>query len=164
MRGGLRSVNTNSGKWGFAIVLILPGAALAFWAQVIPSFPIQPRLSYLRRAGYPFTAAVTLHLASVFIDIAAQPIYPFYGTGPSAVADQTAAGALMDVSGQVVFTIAILIYVGLWLREDERNAQAGAVDAPAERAPAITARGALLIAEAEADLMEPATPAPQPEE
>jgi putative membrane protein len=139
------------------------GAALAFWAQVIPSFPIQPRLSYLRRAGYLFTAAITLHLVSVFIDIAAQPIYVFYGVGPSAVADQTSAGALMDVSGQVVFTIAILIYLYLWLREDERKAQADVDGASLERAPAITARGALLIAEAEADLMEPVPHDSQPE-
>jgi putative membrane protein len=137
------------------------GVALAFWAQVIPSFPIQPRLSYLRRAGYLFAAAITLHLVSVFIDIAAQPIYLFYGTGPSAVASQTAAGALMDVSGQVVFTIAILIFVGLWLREDERMTQMGAEGASPARASEITARGALLIAEA--DLMDPASQAPESE-
>jgi putative membrane protein len=140
------------------------GAALVFWAQVIPSFPIQPRLSFLRRAGFLFTAAITLHIFSVFIDIAAQPIYLFYGTGPSAVANQTAAGALMDVSGQVVFTIAILITVGLWLREDERAARMGAESAPTQRAPDISARGALLIAEAEADLMEPASRTAQSEQ
>ena len=130
--------------------------ALLFWAQVIPSFPLQPRLSYLQRAAYIFVAGCVLHLQSIFISIAAQPIYPFYGTSSAAIADQAAGGATMDVFGMVIFTIALLLCLGLWLRDDERKTLREAEGIPAEPTPNISARGALLIAEA--DLAEPATP------
>jgi cytochrome c oxidase assembly factor CtaG len=125
------------------------GAALIFWAQVIPSFPLQPSLTFLRRAGYLFGAALVLHLLSVLIDIAVQPIYSFYGVGPNVVANQAAGGAIMDVSGQVVFTTAILICLGLWLRDDERKEALQAEGMPSETQANISARGALLIAEAD---------------
>jgi putative membrane protein len=132
--------------------------AIVFWAQVIPSFPIQPGLSYLRRGGYLFAGALALHLLSVLISIAAQPIYPFYGTGSEALASQTAAGAIMDVSGQVVFTIAILSCVWLWLRDDERRSEAQGERVPGTQIspPAMSASGMLLLAEA--DLVEPSSP------
>jgi cytochrome c oxidase assembly factor CtaG len=125
------------------------GAALIFWVQVIPSFPLQPSLTFLRRAGYLFGAALVLHLLSVLIDIAVQPIYSFYGVGPNVVANQAAGGAIMDVSGQVVFTTAILICLGLWLRDDERKEALHAENMPSEPQANISARGALLIAEAD---------------
>ncbi|MGE5335432.1 MAG: cytochrome c oxidase assembly protein [Nitrososphaerota archaeon] len=123
--------------------------ALMFWAQVIPSFPLQPRLSFMRRAGYLFAAAMALHLFSILIGISVQPIYPYYGTGPEIVANQSAGGAIMDVSGQIVFTTAILICVGLWLRDEDRRGQMQDEGTSTEPAPNISARGALLIAEAD---------------
>ena len=131
--------------------------ALIFWAQIIPSFPLKPRLSYLMRAGYIFIAGCVLHLQSLVLSIAVQPIYPFYGTSSAAIQDQQAGGAIMDVFGMVIFTIARLICLGLWLRDDERKAQAETLGAPAEPVPNISARGALLIAEAR--LAEPAATA-----
>lgn len=134
------------------------GTAIIFWAQVIPSFPVQPVLSYLRRAGFLFAGAIVLHLLSVMISIAAQPIYPFYGTGADVLANQSAAGAIMDVSGQVVFTIAILSCIWLWLREDERRSETQGENVPGTRPspPAMSASGMLLLAEA--DLIEPSSP------
>lgn len=123
--------------------------ALVFWAHVVPSFPIQPKLSYLRRAGYVFAAAVVLHLQSIYIAVAVQPIYPFYGAGSDVIANQTAGGAIMDVSGEIVFTIAILMCVWLWLRDDERTARLRAEGVPPEPEASMSARGALLIAEAD---------------
>lgn len=128
--------------------------ALIFWAQIIPSFPLEPRLSYLKRAGYIFVAGCVLHLQSIILSIAVQPIYPFYGASNAAIQDQQASGAIMDVFGMVIFTIALLICLGLWLRDDERKAQVDMAGVPAEPTPNISARGALLIAEAR--LAEPA--------
>lgn len=129
------------------------GVALIFWAQVIPSFPLRAQLSYLKRAGYLFGAALVMHVFAIFIDIAATPIYSYYGSGPNAVAMQSAAGAIMDLSSQVVFTIGILTCLWLWLRQDERAGLAATEEATAEderAAPAnLTASGALLIAEAD---------------
>lgn len=123
--------------------------AFVFWAQIIPSFPLQPKLSHLWRAGYLFAGGISLHLLSVLIAMAAQPIYPFYGVGSAALADQTAAGAIMDVAGQIVFTTTILVCLWLWLRDDER---ALAAQQTGERAEArIRPSGALLLAETEFD-------------
>ncbi len=124
--------------------------ACVFWAQVIPSFPLRPALSYAFRAVYLIGAGMVLHLLAVVISIAARPIYSYYGTGDQVVAQQSAAGAFMDVSGQLVFTIAIMICVWFWLRDDEKRTLESAEDVPEpEVAPAMTASGALLMAEAE---------------
>ena len=135
--------------------------ALVFWAQVIPSFPLQPRLSYLKRAGYIFVAGCVLHLRSIVLSIAVRPIYPFYGTSADSIASQAAGGAVMDVFGMIVFTVTLLICLGLWLQADERKALRDAAGVPAEPTPTISARGALLIAEAR--LAEPSAPAGQTE-
>ena len=123
-------------------------AALIFWAQVIPSFPLEPRLSYLTRAGYIFFAGCVLHLQAIVLSIATQSFYPFYGTGSGVVQDQGSGGAIMDVFGMVIFTIALLICLGLWLRDDERQTLREETGVAEEPTPTISARGALLIAEA----------------
>lgn len=127
--------------------------ALLFWAQVIPSFPLRTELSYLRRAGYLFTCSFAFHLLSILISIAAQPIYTYYGSGSEVVATQTAAGALMDVCGQIVFTVAILSCLWLWLRDEERKTQTQGAYISEAAEPRVSASGALLLAEA--DLAEP---------
>jgi cytochrome c oxidase assembly factor CtaG len=130
------------------------GAALILWAQVIPSFPLRARLSYPKRAGYLFGAALVMHVVANFIDIAATPIYPFYGSGPNVIAMQSATGAIMDLSSQVEFIIGILTCLWLWLRQDERAAWASTreeavTDVERAAAATATASGALLIAEAD---------------
>lgn len=125
------------------------GVALLFWAQVIPIFPLRSQMTYIQRVGYLFVAGIVLHLFSILIALAQQPIYRYYGSGPAAIADQQAAGAAMDVTGMLVFTIALLVCLGLWLRDEDR---AGAA-APGEAAHALVASasagGALLLLEAD---------------
>ncbi len=128
--------------------LLILAAALAFWAQVLPSFPLQPKLTYLQRVGYVFAASLVVHFVSILISIAVQPIYPFYGTGPNVTANQSAGGAIMDVSGLVVFTTAILIGVWFWLQEDERGIRAHASGTPGDGAAPMV-MGTLLLAEGE---------------
>lgn len=131
--------------------------ALLFWAQVIPAFPILPRMSYIKRVGYLFVAGVTLHLFSILIALAQQPIYSFYASNPTAIADQQAAGAMMDVSGMIVFTIALLVFLGLWLRDEDRKGAAATAPAPVAQ-PETSATGSLLLLETEP---QPASIQPQ---
>ena len=57
---------------------------------------------------------------------------------------RAAGGALMDVSGMVVFTLAILVCLALWLHDDER-ARDGAPEALPVGASETSASGALLL-------------------
>ncbi len=123
-------------------------AALLFWAQVIPSYPLQPRLRYAMRVGYVLSASLILHLVSLAIAIAVEPIYPFYGTSPAVVSQQPAGGAIMDVGGQLVFTTAIVICAYLWLQEDERKHLQRAAGT-ADHAVVPTATSAILVADGE---------------
>lgn len=144
------------------------GVALLFWAQVIPIFPLRPQMSYIKRVGYLFVAGIVLHLFSILVALAQQPIYRYYGSGPAAIADQQAAGAVMDVTGMMVFTIALLVCLGLWLRDEDRAGVAAPNEAAA-RALAVKASvgGALLLLEAdalEADALAAAGESPTREE
>jgi putative membrane protein len=136
--------------------------ALLFWAQVIPIFPLRPRLSYAQRAGYVFVAGLALHLFAILIAIARQPIYAYYGSGPAASADQDAAAAMMDVSGMFVFTITLMVLLGLWLRDDDK-ADAIALDtASVTSVTEPSAGGALLLLEADVIGIAPTdTPPPR---
>lgn len=125
------------------------GVALLFWAQVIPIFPLRPQLSYIQRVGYLFVAGIVLHLFSILVALAQQPIYSYYGSGPAAIADQQSAGAAMDVSGMLVFSIALLICLALWLRDEDRAGGAMRAATPGVVAEA-SAGGALLLLEADA--------------
>lgn len=123
------------------------GVALLFWAQVIPSFPLRPRMSYIKRVGYLFVAGIALHLFSILIALAQQPIYSYYASNPTAIADQQAAGAMMDISGMIIFTIALLVFLGLWLLDEDRKGAAATV--PVMALPETSAGGTLLLIESE---------------
>jgi putative membrane protein len=110
-------------------VLFLATAVL-FWAQVIPSRPLHLRLNYLWRAIYIGTSAMASNLLAAVYMYSVAPIYPYYaalhrpaGMMPALV-DQHIAGAVMDVPGTILFFVAILALIALWLREDERASAA----------------------------------------
>ena len=113
------------------------GTALLLWAQVIPSRPLQPRLSYPMRALY--LCAVGMHanlIGSLFV-FSVAPFYPHYAllarpTGTmTALVDQHLAGAAMDVPGTIIFFVAVSVVLWLWLRDDERVAAASTLPAGA---------------------------------
>jgi cytochrome c oxidase assembly factor CtaG len=70
-------------------------------------------------------------LGGIFI-FSVGPIYQYYATlirtpdMPTVVIDQHYAGAAMDIPGTFIFFTAMMIILGLWLVEDEREAQAEA--------------------------------------
>ncbi len=131
--------------------LLFIGTALLFWAQVIPTHPqrrpakqgklaritAQPkhnarRLSYPQQALYLAAAVLIMNILGAIFVFSTGPIYQYYATlvrtpgMPSVVVDQHYAGAAMDVPGTFVFFFALMIVLGLWLREDEQEGQAEA--------------------------------------
>lgn len=102
------------------------GAALLFWAQVVPSRPLHRNMSFLMQAVYVGTSAIVMNgLAAVYMYSTA-PMYAYYAALPrppgtmSALVDQHYAGSVMDVPGTILFFMAICALLVLWLREDER--------------------------------------------
>jgi cytochrome c oxidase assembly factor CtaG len=123
--------------------LLFLGTALLFWAVVIPGHPQrQVSLRYQRareasrRLGYPqqvlylgIAAGVMNVLGAIYV-FSVGPIYQYYATlvrtsgMPSVVIDQHYAGAAMDLPGTFIFFGAMMIVLGLWLQEDEREGNA----------------------------------------
>jgi putative membrane protein len=102
------------------------GTALIFWAQVIPSRPLHPRMSYPMQAIYLTTAALQSNVLGSLLVFSTGPIYTWYATQPRSasalpvLSDQHLAGATMDVFVTIVFFVAIVALLGYWLQEDER--------------------------------------------
>jgi putative membrane protein len=106
------------------------GAALLFWAQVVPSWPLRLRMSYLGQALYLVASALGMNVIAAVFMYSTGPIYPYYATlirstgAMSVVVDQHFAGAVMDVPGTILLFGAISALLVLWLRDDERASAA----------------------------------------
>ena len=123
--------------------LLFLGTALLFWAVIIPGHPQRQvalryqrardashRISYPRQVLYLGVAAAVLNVLGAIFVFSVGPIYQYYATlirtpgMPSVVVDQHYAGAAMDVPGTIIFFGAMMIVLGLWLQEDEREGNA----------------------------------------
>jgi cytochrome c oxidase assembly factor CtaG len=106
--------------------------ALIFWAQVLPSRPLQPTLGYVGRSAYTIGAAIEMNILAFALAIVPTPSYAHYADLPrtpgmiSALVDQHAAAGVMDVPSTLVFFGVVMALLGLWLRDDERKADARA--------------------------------------
>jgi putative membrane protein len=102
------------------------GTALAFWAAVIPSWPLRPRMSCVARALYLSGAALWMNVLNGFFIFSTGVLYPYYAALPrslgglSLLEDQHIAGAVMDVPGTAILVVFVMVLLGLWLQEDER--------------------------------------------
>jgi putative membrane protein len=127
-------------------------AALLFWWPVVGLDPSPWRMPHPVRALYTFLQMPQNTFLSLAIFSAPEPLYRHYVTlgrtwGPSPLADQQAAGALMWVVGDMMFVMAVVLVVAAWMRAEDRNA--AAVDARVEREEAaIRDRAAALEARA----------------
>lgn len=116
------------------------GTALLFWAQIIPSRPLQPRLNYFQRAAFLGLAALEGNVFGFFFLFATTPIYAHYAQIArtpgmiSAVSDVHFAGGVMDGADTFIIVAVVMIFLGLWLQAEEAATQAADARALQQRA------------------------------
>ena len=99
------------------------GSALLFWSVVAAVDPSPARLSPPARIFYLFLAMPQMTFLGLAIYDARHVLYPAYGTGPAALADQRLAGALMGGGGALVFLPAVAVLLADWWAREERAAR-----------------------------------------
>jgi putative copper resistance protein D len=119
--------------------LLFLTAALLFWWPAIGLDPAPWRMPYPARVLYLFLQMPQNTFLALAIYSAAAPLYAHYASlvvpwGPTALADQEAAGAIMWVAGDLTFLLAILGVVVAWMRDEERTAARREARVDAERA------------------------------
>jgi putative membrane protein len=103
------------------------GSALLFWSVMAAVDPSPARLSPPARILYLFLAMPQMTLLGLAIYSAGRVLYPAYGTGPAALADQRLAGSLMGGGGVLVFLPAVgLLLLDWWAREERAARRADA--------------------------------------
>lgn len=101
--------------------------SILFWLQVIPSQPLRPKLSYIAQALYTFSAGMTTMAVAMLLIFESTPLYGYYATvsrPPGAISvmvDQSAAGAIMNLSGALIYGILFMVLIGLWLGKDAED-------------------------------------------
>ena len=98
------------------------GSAVLFWSAVAAVDPAPSRLSPPARILFLFLAMPQMTFLGLAIYGARHALYPAYGTGPAALADQRLAGALMGGGGVVVFLPAVAVLLLDWWAREERAA------------------------------------------
>lgn len=118
---------------------------LVFWSQLIPSLPFKPKLKPLGQAVYFGLAAMWGNVLGWAFMFSTAPSYPYYahlarasGMIP-AIVDEHIAGGVMDIADTAIFISCIMIALGLWLREVERQSEAETAAQDAEQAAARSA-------------------------
>jgi putative copper resistance protein D len=125
---------------------VLLGGALLFWAQAVGPAPGArgrsgpgARLSHPLRLLYLGVAMPQNTFVALAIYSSRDVLYPHYGRGPGALADQRLAGGIMWVAGDLVLLAAVLLVAAAWARHEEREtmlAEAMVAEAvPAEAMP-----------------------------
>jgi cytochrome c oxidase assembly factor CtaG len=122
------------------------GSALLFWWPVVGADPSPHRLSHPARLLYLALGMPLSSFLGLVIFSSRTVLYPHYATldrdwGMSPLEDQAWAGGIMWAGGDLVFVIAIVAAVAVWLRHE---------DAEGRRVDARLARQALAAERAEA--------------
>ncbi len=102
-------------------------AALLFWSALLPQGGNQ-RFNYGASILYLFTTAMHSGLLGALMTFAPAPWYPAYALttaawGLTPLVDQQLAGAIIWWPAGLVYTLAALVLLGLWLRDLERREQ-----------------------------------------
>lgn len=119
------------------------GAALLFWWPVVGADPSPWRLAHPARIGYLFLGMPQSAFLGLAIFSAPAVLYKHYETlvrtwGPTPLDDQALAGGIMWAGGDLIFLIALLLGVWVWLRSEE--AEGRRLDAQLDREEARRAR------------------------
>ncbi len=107
--------------------LLFLGTALLFWAQIIPSAPLRPRLGYAAQALFTITAGFALQTVEMVLTYSGSPFYAHYARAQrsvgaiSALVDQTAAGALMGAISTAIFGTVFMALLWRWFDEAQRR-------------------------------------------
>ncbi len=101
-------------------------AALLFWWPVVGVDPSRWRMAHPLRVLYTFLQMPQNTFLALALYASSADLYPHYATlqrtwGPSVLADQQLAGALMWVIGDLTFLVAILFVVVSWMRQEDRD-------------------------------------------
>ena len=104
--------------------LLYLSSALLFWWPVIGVDPSPWRMPYPARILYLLLMMPMMSFLSLAIYSAPEPLYAHYvtigrGWGPSPLADQQAAGAIMWVWADMTAMIATIGVMAAWLRDEE---------------------------------------------
>jgi putative membrane protein len=95
--------------------------AVLFWAQVIESPPLRPRLSEAWRVAYVTLGATACWILAMVLAFAPSPLYAGYESlgsrpgGISALADQQLAAGIMWGPGSIPFGIFVFMALYRWL-------------------------------------------------
>jgi len=122
--------------------------SMLFWAQIIPSRPLQPRLNYFKRAAFLGVAALEGNFFGLLFLFATAPIYAHYAqiartSGMiSAVEDVHFAGAVMDGADTFIIISVIMVFLGLWLQAEEASVKAADAARIRQASAATHAQGA----------------------
>lgn len=98
---------------------------LLFWAQVLDSPPLHPKLDGLWRAAYLTGAAAVGWMLALVFALAQHPLYHGYALiqhrpgGLSALTDQQLAAGVMLGVGSIPYSIAVFICLYEWLDEEQ---------------------------------------------
>jgi putative copper resistance protein D len=96
-----------------------------FWWPVVGLDPSPRKLAFPARLLYLVLAMPLEAFLGVAIMSASHPLYPHYAQlpapwgGGAALHDQSNAGSLMWVTGEIVNLVAVLCVAGAWFRHDE---------------------------------------------
>lgn len=112
------------------------GVALLFWWPAVGADPSPWRLPHAARIAYLFLGMPQSSFLGLAILSTPNVLYPHYETlerawGPSPLADQQLAGGIMWAGGDLVFLIALILAVWVWLRAEEEEGRR--VDARLDR-------------------------------
>ncbi len=103
------------------------GSALLYWWRVTGAGPrLHPRMSRGGAVGYLLAGIPATFVLGVGIAFSTTVIYTYYETRPrllglSVLDDQTIGGIIMWVGGSMMYLMAALIVVGIWLYEQEKR-------------------------------------------
>jgi putative membrane protein len=95
---------------------------MLFWAQVIDSPPLHPRLAPFGRVIYTAAGSAASWLLAVVLALATTPLYPAQDVGHhglSALADQQLAAGVMWGPGSIPYAVIVFYWLYVWLGADE---------------------------------------------
>jgi putative membrane protein len=100
---------------------------LLFWARVIDSGPLRPRLLWPARIAFVIGAMVVGWVLAITLVLVPEPLIGHYAAlahrpgGISALTDQQLAGGVMWVPGSISYCIAMMLGVYRWLEPESET-------------------------------------------